>query len=395
MNPPGAGAGSGLIICAGLYGSGSTWCYNVARDLMVAAAGVTNPDTTVLGLYAEDLTEAVEAAMLEHLPCIIKSHILSPGLRVLARMTDAPVLLSLRDPRDCIVSMMERFGWSFEKALGNVTRSARSLLDWLRTDQALILRYEDGFTGDPSSIGRIAAHLGQPADALRDAAVVENMDKERVAARIAARFGTSVPPAQAEKQFDTVSHWHPGHVGDGRIGKFASRLTPEEIALVEQSNWRLMRQFGYATISPVGLAPGEAVHFAAGEAGPSLLIRGFRPAESWGTWMQRPIACLEVPLRDVTTQVSLDLDFYCGAALSEGRGVIAVIGGTTIVLLDPAAPREKNRVIRRRIEANLGAPRDVVPLTLCLSADGATPSAADVNTVILGLVALRRVGDSP
>lgn len=394
MKSPAVPSGSGLVICAGLYGSGSTWCYNVARDLMAVPAGAASPGAAVLGLYADDLTEAVETALLGHVPCIIKCHVLSPGLRVLARMTDAPVLLSLRDPRDCVVSMMERFGWPFEKALGNVARSARSALDWLRTDPALILRYEDGFTGDPSSIGRIAAHLGQPADALRDAAFIHNMDRNQVAARIEARFGTGVLPAQAENKSDPLSHWHPGHVGDGIIGKFASRLKPEEIALVEQSTWRLMRRFGYAARSPVGLAPGDAVSFAAGEAGAGLLTSGFRLAESWGTWMQRPIACLEVPLRAPAAHVSLDLDFFCGPALGEGCGAIAVIDNTTTMLFDPAAPRKMGQIIRRRIEADLGAPGNVVALTLYLSADGATPSPLGVDAVTIGLVALRCVAVS-
>ncbi len=90
---------SRIVFCAGLYGSGSTWIFNVTRQLIQTALG-----TATSQLYLDDIGEIEEAALRSQDYMVLKSDRPSPAVRALVHIGNTPILLSVCDPRDEVVS---------------------------------------------------------------------------------------------------------------------------------------------------------------------------------------------------------------------------------------------------------------------------------------------------
>lgn len=230
-----------VVIAAGLVGSGSTWAYNAIRLLLEDV-----PEAAPLHCgFADrlgDLPEPREppGAML------IKTHQPDRAMRILAGAAAAPVVLTVRDPRDACVSMMQRFGTGFDEMRPIVAMSADGVLRLAMARPALVLRYEDGFTRAAGTVARIAAFLGLRVAQERIETITESLLPDRVAAGIAGmvaagRFG----PAPAPHMADPVTQWHPGHVGDGRTGKWPEVLSDAQARMVMTDTRGFALRFGY------------------------------------------------------------------------------------------------------------------------------------------------------
>ena len=236
---------SRIVFCAGLYGSGSTWIFNVTRQLFQTVLGAATSQ-----LYLDEVGEIEEAALRSDDYLVLKSHRPSPAVRALTRMGNTPILLSVRDPRDAIVSQMTRFELLFEEALEGVKESAAALLPLREHPNMLLLRYETGFTREPNTLTMIGRQIGVTVhqtdrDALFAAhtpeavtATIDKLEKRGV-------FGDA-SPANA---WDPDTHWHPFHVGDGRVGKWSGYLSPRELAEVAKVTAAYCDAFDYRNVS--------------------------------------------------------------------------------------------------------------------------------------------------
>lgn len=231
-----------VVIAAGLYGSGSTWAFNVVRLLLEATPGLA----PVHAGFADQLAELPEP---EGAPgaVVIKTHRPDRAMRLFARATASSVVLTIRDPRDGIVSMMQRFGVSFAEMRGGIVASAHLVIGLAAQRPTLVLRYEDGFSQAEDTVRRIAAFLGLRIAPEDCAAIAAALTPKRVAAEVAAltaagRFG-SVPDARSA---DPLTQWHPGHVGDGRSGKWREFLSESEAASLMAEVDAYCRIFRYA-----------------------------------------------------------------------------------------------------------------------------------------------------
>ncbi len=237
-----------MIITAGLYGSGSTWAYNVIRLLLQNAPSLT----PVHAGFADALAELPEP---EGHPgsIVIKTHCPDRAMRIFARATAAPVVMTVRDPRDAITSMMQRFGVSCAEMRDGLIASAHLLLGLAAYRPALVLRYEDGFSRSEDTVKGIAAFLGLRASAEQIARIAAALTPERVVADIAALVASggfgATPNALAA---DPVTQWHPGHVGDGRVGKWREVLTEAEAAALMADCAAYCRAFRYGPDAPGG-----------------------------------------------------------------------------------------------------------------------------------------------
>jgi len=220
----------GAISCAatiGLHGSASTWVFNVARELSLAAC----PGEEVRAFYADALSDIPEP-----LPAgarlIVKSHHGSEALEDWFFARPARLILSLRDPRDAAVSMSRRF-----EAPLNAT------VAWLRNDCArmmrlmdrphLLLRYEDRFFDQPETVRAIAGHLGLPAPAPVVESIFQTYRTEAVRAFAASLDG--LPDARIHMvgkfRMDRETQILAPHIGDGRSGKWRDLPEPAQRAI--------------------------------------------------------------------------------------------------------------------------------------------------------------------
>ena len=232
----------GLIFCAGLYGSGSTWILNVVAEIERMKA----PALKVAIVYSETLDDRLEREAAGADVLLLKAHMPDAAIRIAAAQTGLPVIVSIRHPHDGVASLMQRFSFSFDDAAGMVEKSCAALLRLIPVCKPLILRYEDRFTTGSSGIEKIAAHLGRELSDGEMASMARRLSSESVAAFIADLTATGYfDDRPFGFQSHPPTHWHPNHVGDGLIGKYASVLTEAQIVDVSERTGEFRARFGY------------------------------------------------------------------------------------------------------------------------------------------------------
>ncbi len=235
-----AGPAPRVILCVGLKSSGSTWLYNVVIQLLKEKyrRGITAFYADNFSMFPPD-TES--ASVL-----VTKAHEPSKELVYLARMTRGQLFLTLREPRDAVASLMQRFQHKFEGALGETARQSQRIAELDRNEEMTAYRYEDGFFDRFETVGEIADALGIKVSKAARERIYRSLTRESVRQTIGkfgktGKFGKK-PDANS---FDQETQWHPGHVGDGKIGKFAGVLSAAQQKKVLAATQAYTKRFGY------------------------------------------------------------------------------------------------------------------------------------------------------
>jgi hypothetical protein len=237
-----------VILCLGLKSSGSTWLYNVVIQLMAERARLSRaPKPRTEAFYADNFAMIPAGAdRAAHL--VIKCHEPSDAIMFLTRFAQGRILLTVREPRDAVASLMKRFRHAFEPSTADMKRQSARITELARIDRMSIFRYEDGFHEHPATIDEMASLLGFSISGAARERIFRSLTREAVRKKISALkkrggFGRT-PNADS---FDPATHWHPGHVGDARIGKFETILSAEQQRKVLAATRDYCRMFGYAT----------------------------------------------------------------------------------------------------------------------------------------------------
>lgn len=214
-----------IIVALGSYSSGYTWIFNVIRSIISSISDKS------ISFYSDNSNDALHKCSGEPDHVVIKSHSLDQDFFTLIRVSGAKVVVSTRDPRDSYVSLSQRFGYTDAELINQISRSF-TVSALARADlNCLNFIYEDGFTEDPQSIDRIAEYLGIPLDASTSSTIFALHSRDSVKSRV----------RQLEEQghdahwFDPATHWHPGHVGDGQIGKWRYALSTERAIVLNDA----------------------------------------------------------------------------------------------------------------------------------------------------------------
>lgn len=228
----------GLVLCAGLKSSASTWLYNAVIGLLRADG------RRVAAFYADDIADFPRGAERAD-TIVVKTHIPSPALQFAARMAGAVVFVTVREPRDAVASLMRRFHHRFDNCLREVAPGAAAMAE-LTQMKPCVLRYEHRFYERGETMDRVAAHLGVKVNSATLRAIAATLTPDKVTAKIArlARAGTFGAKPDPDR-FDPKTHWHPGHVGDGSIGKHFGVLSPRQARYVLGATRAFRTTFGY------------------------------------------------------------------------------------------------------------------------------------------------------
>lgn len=226
------------VLCLGIYSSGSTWIFNCVLALLTRA----HPQRALRSVYMdsngfEDLLPWIDA---DETP-VIKSHVCGEVLMAAVHIRRMPIILSLRDPRDAIVSLMQRFGSSFESALELVAASGAVLPRASRLLPALVIRYEDGTISNGEALLQIDALLNTNLGAGDLSDIHQKLLPESVKAKILDTFGDATDVGV----YDPTTMWHPRHVGDGRTGKHKESLSSEQIVETNSRMAVFNKVYGY------------------------------------------------------------------------------------------------------------------------------------------------------
>lgn len=205
-----------LIIVAGTYSSGSTWLFNVIRSI------VATLNENAVSCYCESAEQVLHVSQkAEHL--VVKSHALDRNLINLVGLTKAKIVITSRDPRDSYVSLLERFNFETQDLVDKVARSiTMSAIARIKTD-CLFLSYEDNFTENPETITRVSEYIGTPISKRQATSIFKRYHRNKIKAEVSRLTSAG----QDSSWFDPATHWHPGHIGDGRVGKWSDTLTSE------------------------------------------------------------------------------------------------------------------------------------------------------------------------
>jgi len=213
-----------------MYGSASTWLFNVVREL-----------GAVRGMVVSDFVSdggGLPARVAPDATYVFKSHEIG-NIAVLDWLNrfSTQLIVTVRDPRDAVSSLMLYHGYAFERALDYVDRSARLCARFAADERALLLAYESRFFERAETVARVDAHLGWKAGAATRDAIFGCLQRAAVDAYIARL--PAVPGVLQDRSsgdmLDPRTHWHTHHAGrSGEVGRWKRELSAEQVRQVEQ-----------------------------------------------------------------------------------------------------------------------------------------------------------------
>jgi len=235
--------------CLGMYASASTWTYNLVKQI----AATLLPDRPVLSRFVADELPTPQEA--EAHTVVVKTHA-SIAYEELARRATA-IIITIRDPRDAIASLLTHNKVPFEMAL-NVTEATAGMCGHFMSDpRAVALKFEDRFFDDPATVARIAARFPgmlSDADAARIFAALRRGAVDSFIANLDALASAKTEFDDVTGHWDTydpLTGWHKHHARrTAEIGRWRRELTPEQAVAIEQRLGRWMKRFGYAPAPP-------------------------------------------------------------------------------------------------------------------------------------------------
>ncbi|MBU6418893.1 MAG: sulfotransferase domain-containing protein [Proteobacteria bacterium] len=224
-----------------MYASGSTWLFNATREVVAALSPIQPVHSAFIETWPH----------LAKLPAgfvIVKSHALSPGLARLLEIQSARILVTIRDPRDAVTSLMQYMGQSFEKALKRVEHSARFCSRYAAHERAILLPYESGFTESADAFDKLAECFGQQLTASSRGRLFAATRREAIEHHISQldNLPTSWRNPHNGDLLDTSTQWHAHHAGrTGATGRWRQYLSAEHILRIETALHDFMVQHDY------------------------------------------------------------------------------------------------------------------------------------------------------
>lgn len=247
------------MLCLGLPGSASTWIYNICIQLMSSAERPVNCGYIDRLAY---LHEKFNATPRQSEVFVIKSHLADEQFFDYVRSTDTKHVLTIRDPRDCIVSLMERFDRSFDLALNMLVASCVALMRF-QSHGGMLFRYEDEFFHSSQTILKLCHYL-RPQKLIDVKSLMQDYSQESIMEFI--NSFDQIPSERIERldehgdSYDILTHWHTHHFGDGMVGKWKTRLSADQQARANRALAPALRAFDYGFYeyfvdSDINLAP--------------------------------------------------------------------------------------------------------------------------------------------
>jgi hypothetical protein len=214
-----------IVFCLGTPSSASTWIFNVARDLLEEHY----PNSA--SIFASTAETLLRNTPMSIKNAVVKSHNIDRPLLTIMNLSECLVIISLRDPRDCVVSMTQRFNYSFLEATRLIVRSLASIAMLKSSDSRNVFVYEDMFTEKLETIERIANLMGVKLDIDFMNKIFDKYNHLSITSHIGQQPGTSSNLSDP-LTYDVETHWHPRHIGDRRIGKWVDQLSAAQARAV-------------------------------------------------------------------------------------------------------------------------------------------------------------------
>jgi hypothetical protein len=214
------------------------------RELAIAQYGAEKVHAT----FSDNVQTVLQDPRARDRHLVWKLHQADPSWERFAAFSRARVVLTLRDPRDAILSMMQRFGVDFDLASQAIFNALRRVADSQAAGHP-VLRYEDRFFDKPQTVLAVAQHLGITCTEAEAQRIFETYTTERVQAFALAL--DQLPPGRMkvglQTSYDEVTQIHRTHIGDQRTGKWRDLLDSEQRLRVTHRFAPYLATYGYDT----------------------------------------------------------------------------------------------------------------------------------------------------
>lgn len=231
--------------CLGMYASASTWLFNVARAIAATAEGPQGVRShfarSISDIRAMVPPETVQAT-------IVKSHETFEGVEAWLAERARTILVTIRDPRDVVLSVMRYQRHDFDMALEHAWYSGLTCARRMNDPRALVLRFESGFAGDPGTIRQVADAMGYAVDGDDVARIFADHTRAAVEAKIVAlgRSEKILRQVGGPDYMDWETQWHLHHANrEGRVGAWRGELRGARLETVQSRMGGLMDVLGY------------------------------------------------------------------------------------------------------------------------------------------------------
>jgi hypothetical protein len=234
-----------IVETLGLEASASTWLFNVCREIIKLKYDRSYSVTTsnLIGLQKQfvldgKLIHELPSPRMEQPDCIvIKSHSLEAELYWFLRASGARFILSVRDPRDAMASMMERLGENEQAWAANLVRSLSSVMTSRHGSTCLIYSYETRFFDSPETLEGLAAFLEAPASRDELMRCFERFTRgnvQKIVSSVGELGADRLLKDHAGRLGDYDTQFNASHIGDGRSGKWTEVVHPSLRPIVDR-----------------------------------------------------------------------------------------------------------------------------------------------------------------
>ncbi|WP_176502213.1 sulfotransferase domain-containing protein [Novosphingobium sp. Chol11] len=308
-----------IVLCAGLPRSGSTWIYNAVLELCKKHGNAT-------GLYTDAFPENFQDLIKSNHTLVIKTHTPSEALCDLVRFVGGKPIISVRDPRDCVVSLMEVFKFEKSAAISSVKHSADAIERLMASQPSSVFVYED-ISSRLEAIMQLGNDTGYPVDAVFAQAVSEKLGPEKIRKHVTDLERQGILDSRnAAESYTDETHWHPGHIGDGRTGKYKDTLSEFDIVEIDRNNPLIMQKFNYKTHDVPAIAGDLTLDMS--RYARFFAVEGVSFIEDWGVWSEGARTQLDFVFAPHVKSVKFEVHFFLGPSLQgptpSGQGVVKV-----------------------------------------------------------------------
>lgn len=211
-----------FVFCVGLQSSASTWIFNVVCQMYRIYGKKT------LSFYSEELNDVFSNIDDNCEICIVKSHSLDQNLIKFISCYKPKIIISTRELKDAISSMMKRFNSPFRDVPRDLSKSLCSL-SCLDFDDALVLKYEHEFFKDPDLFYKISNFLDINIDVNFNINSFDFFSFENIR--------TMTAGDNYERNPDLYNKFllHKNHVSDGAVDKWKCNLDSHQARSIDQA----------------------------------------------------------------------------------------------------------------------------------------------------------------
>jgi hypothetical protein len=294
-----------LILCAGMVRSASTWIFNVVREIVQKRKGVEF-------IYADSFDQNAFDVFNGN-PVVLKSHWPDAGITILAKVLCIPVIVSIRDPLDCVASLTARDAEiSVDAAIESVFRSSEAmLLLQQRFPASKVIRYEN-VNRMSECVCDIARFISEDITEEEGNAIAEKLSLGNVTKIIHGLASEGVFGLLPNfRVLDSRSQWHYNHVGDGRSGKY-DNLSIDDLGRAFLRLRAVRKALGYEIVRD-RLKTSVELDFL--KDGCIYCDEGFVDKDPSGVWTIDKRAVIVLPLERPIKQFHMTLHGLVGPAL--------------------------------------------------------------------------------